>query len=87
MTHAQRTNQAVKRIEHVTLNYSIQFKFAFDVEHPLTKNEFVELAQKAVSDLKAELPQHVEEYPQLILKELFNRKLIDVATFREHERA
>ncbi len=73
---------SVRKVEHVTIQYTIKFDFTFDVEHPVTQREYTELAQQALADMRAQLPPHVEAYPELILKELAKRKLLDLETFR-----
>ena len=71
------------KVEHVTIDYKITFSFSFDVEHLLTQDEYVELVKRAVYDFRDQLPAHVQAYPELILKELVKRNLINMQAFAE----
>lgn len=71
-----------KKVEHVTIEYKISFSFQFDVEHLVTREEFIALAQKAVLDLRSQMPAHIRQYPELILQELIKRNLVDAESFK-----
>lgn len=67
--------------QHMTTRWTITFEFAFDVEHQLTRDEFVNLAREAIGEMKKQFPEHIQNYPQEFLNELRKQNMLRLETF------
>lgn len=69
------------KAERITLQYRINFDYSFDVAGPVSQPEFIQLVQDAMVELSKQMPGHLRDYPELVLKELLRRKLVDLSSF------